>query len=90
MGNLYEIYKDTASWEERCRARREQYLRDANRRLIVELVAALKDIKGLLGPDGEYAICKADGTKMWLGDDMIVGGAFERADAAIAKAGGEG
>ena len=44
---------------------------------------ALEAIKGLLGPDGEYAICKADGTKLWLGDDMIVGGVFEKADAAL-------
>jgi len=53
------------------------------------LLAALEGIKSLLGPEGEYAICKADGTKMWLGDDMIVGGIFEKADAALARARGE-
>ena len=65
---------------------------EANARLIAaapQMYEALAAIKALLGPDGDYAICRADGNKCWLGDDMIVGGAFEKADAALAAAGGE-
>jgi hypothetical protein len=54
-----------------------------------DLLAALEGLKELLGPYGEYAVCRADGSKSWLGDDMIVGAAFEKADAAIARAKGE-
>ena len=61
----------------------------AREELVAKLVEALDGIKSLLGPEGEYAICKADGTKLWLGDDMIVGGAFEKADTALARVKGE-
>ena len=64
----------------------------ANARLIAaapDLLEALKEIKVLLASKSDYSICRDDGEHMSTADVMLIGGIFERADVAIAKAEGE-
>jgi hypothetical protein len=64
-----------------------------NARLIAsapDMLEMLKMLKKALGPDGDYAIARADGKPMGLGESVMVGEIFMKADAVIAKAEGEG
>ena len=63
-------------------------LRAENVRLVAELaelVGSVNVLKSLLSVDGEYSICRTYHEKMGLGDEMIVEGAIERIDKALAS-----
>jgi hypothetical protein len=51
-----------------------------------DLLEMLKMIKKALGPDGDYAIVRADGKPISLCESVFIGDWFEKADAAILKA----
>ena len=63
--------------------------RDTER--LAALLKPVKELRALLGPDGDYAICSATEGEpsMRLVESMIVGCVLEKIDAAIDKAGGE-
>lgn len=87
------IHDDSKAWEDRCRAKREQYQRDANVRLIAELVEALEAFicpilaERVLDPSDSYSqlpdnlrVC--DGLPATYGD-------FKKALGIIARARGQ-
>lgn len=54
---------------------------------VARLRAALAELRGLFAgtPGGEYAICRDDGNKLWIADDINISGVMERVDAALGE-----
>ena len=48
-----------------------------------ELIEAIKALKEILGPNGEYSIHRSDGEPMDLPSVMRVGSIFEKIDRAV-------
>ncbi len=48
------------------------------------MLKSLLEIKELLGPDSEYCVSPADREPRGLGEMLMIGSIFERADTAIA------
>lgn len=44
------------------------------------LVGKILELKKHLGPTGEYALCRSDGEKLWLGEVLMFGLIFEGLD----------
>lgn len=48
-----------------------------------EAVEVIADLKCHTSGDGEYTFTRVDGTKMWIGDQLLLGEIFERGEKVI-------
>jgi hypothetical protein len=82
--NIAHLREQASGWAENTLLAMDEIeqLRQVNK----ELLEALTSLKKALGPEGEYAICRADNQPMGFGETIYVGCWFEKASAAMTKA----